>query len=241
MVWPFRFDWCLLCARELVRAVIRTPCCHVLVHKTCLYAALAITPSRPTPTCPHCRQALGLARFRRLCWRLSGKWSPWFECPLAPVSPSHSFLPWGLLTEHGSTAAATTVFRWSSRLPRRSGKWNPSVECSRAPATPLSRVPSTPGSFFLCSFHLGATTTTTTTTIVTTPRRQTIAGKWFIFFTQGNRLGRDVKRSPTRFGRRQTGSSQSLSVLSRLNGMSCVMETLCSKGSETSFLSVSLC
>ena len=139
MVWPFTVEYCLLCARELVRAVIRTPCCRVLVHKTCLYAALAISPSRPTPTCPHCQQELGLARFRRLCWRLSGKWSPWFECPLAPVSPSRSFLPWGLLTEHGSTAAATTtVFRWSSRRPRRSGKWNPSVECSRAPATPFS-------------------------------------------------------------------------------------------------------
>ena len=169
MVWPFTLDWCLLCARELVRAVIRTPCCRVLVHKACLYAALAISPSRPTPTCPHCQQELGLARFRRLCWRLSGKWSPWFECPLAPVSPSRSFLPWGLLTEHGSTVAAATVFRRSSR--RRSGKWNPSVEVSRAPDTPCS--------FFLCSFHLGATTTTTTTTttIVTTPRRQAIAGR----------------------------------------------------------------
>ena len=136
MVWPFTLDWCLLCARELVRAVIRTPCCRVLVHKACLYAALAISPSRPTPTYPHCQQELGLASFRRLYWRLSGKWSPWFECPLAPVSPSRSFLPWGLLTEHGSTAAATTVFRWSSRRPRRSGKWNPLVEFSRAPCHP---------------------------------------------------------------------------------------------------------
>ena len=170
MVWPFTVESCLLCARELVRAVIRTPCCRVLVHKTCLYAALAITPSRPTPTCPHCRQALGLVHFRRLCWRLSGKWSPWFECPLAPVSPSRSFLPWGLLTGHGSTTAATTVFRWSSRQPRRTGKWNPSVEVSLAPVTPCS--------FFLCSFHLGATTTTTTTTIVTTPRRQATAGNY---------------------------------------------------------------
>ena len=145
MVWPFTVESCLLCARELVRAVIRTPCCRVLVHKTCLYAALAITPSRPTPTCPHCRQELGLARFRRLCWRLSGKWSPWFECPLAPVSPSRSFLPWGLLTEHGSTAATTTVFRWSSRRPRRTGKWNPSVEVSRAPLPPSpSRAPLPP-------------------------------------------------------------------------------------------------
>ena len=43
----------------------------------------------------------------------------------------------------------------------------------------VSRAPDTPCSFFLCSFHLGATTTTTTTTttIVTTPRRQAIAGK----------------------------------------------------------------
>ena len=135
MVWPFSFDWCVFCASELVRSVIRTPCCRLLVHKACLYSALAISPSRPTPTCPHCQQALDLGRFRRLCWRLSGKWSPWFECPLAPVSPSRSFLPWGLLTEHGSTAA-TTVFRWPSRR-RRSGKWNPSVEFSRAPDTPL--------------------------------------------------------------------------------------------------------
>ena len=66
---------------------------------------------------------------------------------------------------------------------------------SPAPLPPTSRVPSTPGSFFLCSFHLGATTTTTTTTIITTPRRQATAGKCFIFFTQGNRLGRDVKLS----------------------------------------------
>ena len=84
MVWPFSFDWCLLCARELVRSVIRTPCCRALVHKACLYASLAISPSRPTPTCPHCQQDLGLAHFRRLCWRLSGKWSPWFECPPRP-------------------------------------------------------------------------------------------------------------------------------------------------------------
>ena len=92
MVWPFTFDWCLLCARELVRAVIRTPCCRVLVHKACLYASLAVTPSRPTPTCPHCQQELGLARFRRLCWQLSGKWSSWFECPLAPAPPhAHSY------------------------------------------------------------------------------------------------------------------------------------------------------
>ena len=180
MVWPFPVESCLLCARELVRAVIRTPCCRVLVHKTCLYAALAITPSRPTPTCPHCRQVLGLAHFRRLCWRLSGKWSPWFECPLAPVSPSRSFSPWGLLTEHGS---ATTVFRWSSRQPRRTGKWNPSVELLPRPLPPSpSRVPCLPGSFFLCSFHLGATTTTTT--IVTTPRRQATTGN-YCFFTQG--------------------------------------------------------
>ena len=223
-----------MCARELVRAVIRTPCCRVLVHKTCLYAALAITPSRPTPTCPHCQQQLGLAHFRRLCWHLSGKWSPWFECPLAPVSPSRSFLPWGLLTEHGS-AATTTVFRWSSRRPRRTGKWNPSVEVSPAPDTPCS--------FFLCSFHLGATTTTTTTTtIVTTPRRQVTAGKYCFVHPRGKTdLGRDVNLSPPRFGRRQTGTSQSLSVLSRLNGMSCVMETLCSTGSDTLFPSVSLC
>ena len=175
MVWPFSFDWCVLCASELIRSVVRNPCCHLLVHKACLYSALAISPSRPTPTCPHCQQVLDLGRFRRLCWRLSGKWSPWFECPLAPVSPSSSFLPWGLLTEHGSTAA-TTVFRWPSRR-RRPGKWNPSVEFSRAPDTPCS--------FFLCAFHLGASTTTTTTTIVTTPRRQAIAGNHFFSFTTG--------------------------------------------------------
>lgn len=92
MVFPFTSDWCLLCARALVRSVVRTPCCQVLVHKTCLYASLAISPSRPTPTCPHCQQVLGLRRFRRLCWHLSGKWSPWFECPLAPVPPhAHSY------------------------------------------------------------------------------------------------------------------------------------------------------
>ena len=137
MVWPFTFDWCLLCASELVRPVIRTPWCRVLVHIACLYASLAVSPSRPTPTCPHCQQVLGLARFRRLCWRLSGKWSPWFECPLAPAPPSRSFLPWGLLTDHGST-----IFRRSSRR-RRSGKWNASVEFSLAPDTPFP-LPLTP-------------------------------------------------------------------------------------------------
>ena len=235
MVWPFAVEYCLLCARELDRAVIRTPCCRVLVHKAWLYAALAISPSRPTPTCPHCQQELGLARFRRLCLRLSGKWSPWFECPLAPVSPSRSFLPWGLITEHGSTAAAAIVFRRSSR--RRSGKWNPSVEVSRAPDTPYS--------FFLCSFHLGASTTTTTTTstIVTTPRRQATTGKCWFHVTQGNRLclGRDVNLSPPGLVEDKPGQVSPSPVLSRLNGMSCVMETLCSKGSDTSFLSVSLC
>ena len=52
---------------------------------------------------------------------------------------------------------------------------------SSAPLAPASRVPVTPCSLFLCSFHLGAstTTTTTTTTIVTTPRRQAIAGNPF--------------------------------------------------------------
>ena len=54
---------------------------------------------------------------------------------------------------------------------------------SLARLPPTSRVPSIPGSFFLCSFHLGATTTTTTSTtaIVTTPRRQATAGKCFMF------------------------------------------------------------
>ena len=187
MVWPFTVEWCLLCARELVRAVIRTPCCRVLVHKACLYAALAISPSRPTPTYPHCQQELGLASFRRLYWRLSGKWSPWFECPLAPVSPSRSFLPWGLLTEHGS---ATTVFRWSSRRPRRTGKWNPSVDLLPRPLATLAfpRPLASLAHVFLCSFHLGATTTTTT--IVTTPRRQATAGNYGFLFTHGgNRLG----------------------------------------------------
>ena len=92
MVYPLDFDWCLLCTRELVRAAIRSPCCRVLVHKACLSAALAITPSQPRPTCPHCHQDLGLELVRRLYWRLSGKWSPWFECPLAPVPPyAHSY------------------------------------------------------------------------------------------------------------------------------------------------------
>ena len=176
MVWPFSVDWCLLCARELVRAVIRTPCCRVLVHKTCLYAALAITPSRPTPTCPHCRQELGLAHFRRLCWRLSGKWSPWFECPLAPVSPSRSFLPWGLLTEHGSAATPPSSAGPSDDHDDRVSGTHRFEWLPRPCLPPFSRVPSTPGSFFLCSFHLG---TTTTTTIVTTPRRQATTGNHF--------------------------------------------------------------
>ena len=190
---------------------------------------MAISPSRPTPTCPHCQQELDLGRFRRLCWHLSGKWSPWFECPLAPVSPSRSFLPWGLLTDHGST-----VFRWSSQRPRRPGKWNPSVE--------VSRVPGTACSFFLCSFHLGASTTTTTT-IVTTPRRQATTGNHIFHVTQGNRLflGRDVNLSPPGLVEDKPDQVSPSPVLSRLNGMSCVMETLCSKGSDTSFLSVSLC
>ena len=103
--WPFTFDWYLLCASELVRSVIRTPCCHVLVHKACLYASLAVSPSRPTPMCPHCQQDLGLARFRRLYWRLSGKWSPWFECP-RPCSPITLILAMGF-----------TYRSWIHRLP----------------------------------------------------------------------------------------------------------------------------
>ena len=55
IVWPFSFDWCVLCASKLVRSVIRTPCCRVLVHKTCLNSSLAFSPSNPTPTCPHCQ------------------------------------------------------------------------------------------------------------------------------------------------------------------------------------------
>ena len=108
-----------------------------------------------------------------------------------------------------------------------------------APLTPASRVPDTPCSFFLCSFHLGASTTTTTTTTVTTPRRQAIAGNPFFRSRQG--LGRDVNLSPPGLVEDKTGSSQPLPLLSRLNGMSCVMETLCSKRCDTSFLSVSLC
>ena len=172
MVWPFTFDWCVLCARELVRSVIRTPCCRLLVHKACLYSALAISPSRPTPTCPHCQQVLDLGRFRRLCWRLSGKWSPWFECPLAPMSPSRSFLPWGYLQSMDPPPPP----------PPPSSPGPPDDHDDRVSGTHrlnVSRAPDTPCSFFLCSFHLGATTTTTTTTttIVTTPRRQAIAGK----------------------------------------------------------------
>ena len=56
---------------------------------------------------------------------------------------------------------------------------------------PPFRVPRTPSSFFLCSFHLGATTTTTTTTIVTTPRHQTTAGNHFFhcFHPRGEPTG----------------------------------------------------
>ena len=54
-------------------------------------------------------------------------------------------------------------------------------------------------------------------------------------------LGRDVKLSPPGLVEDKPGQVSPSPVLSRLNGMSCVMETLCSKGSDTSFLSVSLC
>ena len=145
--------------------------------------------------------------------------------PPPPPPPSSAGPP----DDHDERVSGTHRFEW---LPR---------PC----LPPFFRVPSTPGSFFLCSFHLGATTTTTTTTttIVTTPRRQATTGNHFFHVSPhgGTDLGRDVNLSPPRFGRRQTGTSQSLSVLSRLNGMSCVMETLCSKGSDTLFLSVSLC
>ena len=58
-------------------------------------------------------------------------------------------------------------------------------------ATLTSRVPCLPGSFFLCSFHLGATTTTTTTTttIVTTPRRQATAGNYCFVHPRGEPTG----------------------------------------------------
>ena len=145
MVWPFTVECCLLCARELVRAVIRTPCCHVLVHKTCLYAALAITPSRPTPTCPHCRQALGLACFRRLCWRLSGKWSPWFECPLAPMSPhAHSYH--GVYLQSMDPPPPSSAGPPDDHDERVSGTHR--LICSRAPLPPSpSRVPCLPSSY----------------------------------------------------------------------------------------------
>ena len=48
-----------------------------------------------------------------------------------PLFPLRSFLPWGLLTDHGSTAANTVL--WSSRHQQRSGKWNPLVEISLTP------------------------------------------------------------------------------------------------------------
>ena len=68
--------------------------------------------------------------------RVSGVHGLNVPSPLCP--PSRSFLPWGLLTEHGSTAATTTVFRWSSRRPRRTGKWNPSVELLPRPFATLT-------------------------------------------------------------------------------------------------------
>ena len=113
---------------------------------------------------------------------------------------------------------------------------------SPAPLAPASRVPGTACSFFLCSFHLGASTTTTTT-IVTTPRRQATTGNHIFHVTQGNRLflGRDVNLSPPGLVEDKPDQVSPSPVLSRLNGMSSVMETLCSKGSDTSFLSVSLC
>jgi len=180
MVWPFTFDWCILCASELVRSAIRTPCCRVLVHKTCLYSSLAISPSNPTSTCPHCQQVLGLRRFRRLCWRLSGKWSPWFECPLAPAPPhAHSY--------HG-------VYLQIMDPPRQPpSSADPDDDDDQVSGThrlnpPFSLAPS-PSHFPLLilplSFHLGAgpttTTVTTSNTTVTTPRRQTTTGNTLFF------------------------------------------------------------
>ena len=140
--------------------------CSLYTHLVSRSRALSIHPKKR-----------GLGGIPPLLGLFLGKWSPWFECPLTPVSPSRSFLPWGLVTEHGSTAAAAaaTVFRWSSRR-RRPGKWNPSVEVSLAPDTPCS--------FFLCSFHLGASTSTTTT-IVTTPRHQATTGNHFFMSPTG--------------------------------------------------------
>ena len=108
MVWPFTFDWCVICASELVRSAFRTPCCRVLVHKTCLYSSLAISPSSPTPTCLDCQQVLGLRHFRRLCWRLSGRWSQWFECPLLPLT---------LILTIGFTSRAWVLHVHRHRLP----------------------------------------------------------------------------------------------------------------------------
>ena len=92
MVWPFTFDWCVLSASELVRSVIRTPCCRVLVHKTCLYSSLVVKASNPTPTCPHCQQDLGLARFRRFfgACRVSGVHGLNVPLPLLPPY-AHSY------------------------------------------------------------------------------------------------------------------------------------------------------
>ena len=160
-VRPVVACWCIkrVCTRPwpLVRPILRPRA--LTVNKTC-----TLSP---------------------LFWRLSGKWSSWFKCPLAPAPPSRSFLPWGLLTDHGYAAA--TVFHRSRR--RRAGKWNPSVESSLAPDTPFS--------FFPLSFHLGASTTTTTSTIVTTPRRHPTAGNPLVLlFREGTTLGYDVNLSP---------------------------------------------
>ena len=152
-----------------------------VVHKACLYASLAVTPSRPTPTCPHCQQELGLARFRRLCWQLSGKWSSWFECPLAPAPPhAHSYHGVYLQIMDPPPPPPPSSAGPPYDDDSVSGTHRLNSPAPLAPPFPASLAHL--GSFFLCSFHLGAsTTTTTTTTIVTTPRRQAIAGKKHFF------------------------------------------------------------
>ena len=183
MVWPFTFDWCLLFPRELVRFVIRTPCCRVLVHKTCLYASLAISPSQPRLTCPHCQQDLDLGLFRRLYWRLSGKWSPWFERPLAPVPPyTHSYHevylqimdpPPPPSSGHPDDDDRVSGTHWlNSSLAPVTLLFLPS------PLTPLFHI-------LPFSFHLGTTTTFTTTT----PRRQANAGKCLFVRSRGRDVG----------------------------------------------------
>ena len=188
MVWPFPVESCLLCARELVRAVIRTPVA------ACWSIKPVCTP--PWPSLRPVRPPRALTVDKRWVWsvfdacvgvcRVSGVHG--LNVPL-PLCPPHAHSNHGVYLQSMDPPPPSSAGPPDNHDERVSG-----THRLKSPAPPCH--PHLPASLaslahvFLCSFHLGATTTTTTT-IVTTPRRQAIAGNdgFFVHPRGENRLG----------------------------------------------------